>query len=62
MIKHDLLHITIFFVNREDLIDYAQQISLQKIYRMIVINSNNSHRHSIKEIAPQICAIVPLFE
>ena len=42
MIKHDLLHITIFFVNKEDLIDYAQQVSLQKIYRMIVINSNNS--------------------
>ena len=31
MIKYDLLHITIFFVNKEDLIDYAQQASLQKM-------------------------------
>ena len=30
MIKYDLLHITIFFVNK-DLIDYAQQVSLHKV-------------------------------
>ena len=41
MIKYDLLHITIFFVNK-DLIDYSKQASLHKIQRMIMIDSNNS--------------------
>ena len=31
MIKYDLSHITIFFVNKDNLIDYAQQVRLQKI-------------------------------
>ena len=31
MIKYDLLHITIFFANKENLIDYAQKASLQKM-------------------------------
>ena len=31
MIKYDLLHITIFFANKEDLIDYTQKVSLQKM-------------------------------
>ena len=30
MIKYDLLHITIFFVNK-DLVGYAQQVSLQDL-------------------------------
>ena len=41
VIKYDLLHITIFFVNK-DLIDYSKQASLHKIQRMIMIDSNNS--------------------
>ena len=41
MIKYDLLHITIFFVNK-DLIDYSKQASLHKIQSMIMIDSNNS--------------------
>ena len=57
MIKYDLLHITIFFVNK-DLIDYSKQTSLHKVQRMIVIR----YRGSIKEVAPEICAFVPLFE
>ena len=41
MIKYDLLHITIFFVNK-DLIDYSKQASLHTIQRMVMIDSNNS--------------------
>ena len=41
MIKYDLLHITIFFVNK-DLIDYSKQASLPKIQRMIVMDSKFS--------------------
>ena len=40
MIKYDLLDINVFFVNN-DLIDYSKQASLNKIQRMIVIDSNN---------------------
>ena len=41
MIKYDLLHITIFFANK-DLIDYSKQASLPKIQRMIVMDSKFS--------------------
>ena len=40
MIKYDLLHIIIFFVNK-DLIDCSKQASLHKIQRMVMIDSNN---------------------
>ena len=40
MIKCDFLHNTIFFANK-NLIDYAQQVSLHKICRMIMTDSNN---------------------
>ena len=40
MIKYDFLHNTIFFVNK-NLIDYALQVNLLKISRMIKIDSNN---------------------
>ena len=40
MIKYDLLHITVFFVNK-DLIDSSKQASLHKIQSMIMIDSNN---------------------
>ena len=40
MIKYDFLHNTIFFVNK-NLIDYAPQVSLHKISRMIMIESDN---------------------
>ena len=40
MIKYDLLHITIFFVNK-DLIAYSKQAGLHKIQSMIMIDSNN---------------------
>ena len=61
MIKHDLLHITIFFVNK-DLTDYFKQVSLHKIQRMIMLIQIILYRDSIKEVAPEICAFVPLFE
>ena len=41
MIKYDLLHITIFFVNK-DFIDYSKQASLHKIQSMTMIHLNNS--------------------
>ena len=41
MIKYGLLHITTFFVNK-DLIDYSKQTTLQKIQRMIIVDSSNS--------------------
>ena len=40
MIKYDLLHKTIFFVNKNS-IDYAQQVNLHDISRIIMIDSNN---------------------
>ena len=40
MIKYDLLHITVFFVNK-DLIDFSKEASLHKIQRMIMVDSNN---------------------
>ena len=61
MIKHDLLHIIIFFVNK-DLTDYFKQVSLHKIQRMIMLIQIILYRDSIKEVAPEICAFVPLFE
>ena len=36
MIKYDLLHITIFLVNK-DLIDYSKQTILHKIQKVIMI-------------------------
>ena len=57
MIKYDLLHITIFFVNK-DLIDYSKQADLHKVQRVIMI----LFRGNIKEVAPEICAFVPLAE
>ena len=61
MIKHDLLRITIFFLNK-DFIDYSKQVSLHKIQRMIILIQIILYRDSIKEVAPEICAFVPLFE
>ena len=61
MIKHDLLHITIFFVNK-DFIDYSKEVSLHKIQSMIILIQIILYRDSIKEVAPEICAFVPLFE
>ena len=61
MIRSDLLHRTIFFVNK-DLIDHSKQASLHKIQWMIMIDSNNSLQDSIKEVAAEIFAFVPLFE
>ena len=40
MIKYDLLHITLFFINK-GLIDYSKQASLHKIQKMIMIDSKN---------------------
>ena len=40
MIIYDLLHKTIFF-KKMNLTDYTQQVSLQKISRMIMTDSNN---------------------
>ena len=40
MIKYDLLHITMFFGNK-NFIGYSKQASSHKIQSMIMIDSNN---------------------
>ena len=57
MIKYDLLHINTFLANK-DLIDYSKQTTLQKIQRMIMIDSNNSlprSQFSIQETSTRQC-------
>ena len=61
MFKHDLLHITIFFVNK-DFTDYSKQVSLHKIQSMIILIQIILYQDSIKEVAPEICAFASLFE
>ena len=62
MIKYNFLHNTIFFVNK-NLIDYVQQVNLHMISSLIMIDSNNYlPRYNIKEVAPEKCAIGPLFQ